>query len=96
VFILLVLGHEQSDGFLRAELSDSGEILDSQPIQNLGTGKLTCAQTQRALNTFGRHCGFLGQRTSLTVGEGGTKDGRGLLLVIETAGLQLAKHELHA
>jgi hypothetical protein len=78
LFVLLVLGHEQPDGFLGAELGDTSEILDPKAIQYLSSGKLTCAQAQRALNGFSRHCGLYGQRTSMTAGEGETKCGRGV------------------
>jgi hypothetical protein len=47
LFILLMFGQQQSDGFLSRKLRDSRKVFDAQPIQNLGTGKLSCAQTQR-------------------------------------------------
>jgi len=36
LLILLVIGQKQSNGFLRAELGDSGEIPDTEAIQNFG------------------------------------------------------------
>src|SRR5580700_2899613 len=69
LLILLMLGHEQPDGFLGAELGDSRKIFDAQPIQNLGSGKFACPQAQGTLNGFGRHCGPYGQRTSSTAGK---------------------------
>jgi hypothetical protein len=48
--ILLLL--EQSEGFLGAELGDSGEILDSKPIQDFGSAEFTGTEAQWALNGF--------------------------------------------
>jgi hypothetical protein len=36
LFILLVIGQKQSNRFLGAELGDSGEIPDTEAIQNFG------------------------------------------------------------
>jgi hypothetical protein len=50
-----VLLEEQAEGFFRAQLGNAGEILNTEAIQNLGSLQLAFAQTQRALDGFGRH-----------------------------------------
>jgi hypothetical protein len=50
-----VIGQKQSNRFLGAELGDSGEIPDTEAIQNFGALQFAFAQTQRALDGFGRN-----------------------------------------
>jgi hypothetical protein len=44
---------EQPEGFLCAELRDSGEITDAEAIQNLGAAEFARAIAQRTLDSFG-------------------------------------------
>ena len=53
--VVIVLLREQAEGFFGTELCYAGEVLDSEAIQNLGSLQFARAQTQRALNRFGRH-----------------------------------------
>jgi hypothetical protein len=55
LLVVVLLLKEQAERFLRAQLGNAGEILDTEAIQNLGSLQLAFAQTQRALNGFGRH-----------------------------------------
>jgi hypothetical protein len=55
LFILLVIGQKQSNRFLGAELGDSGEIPDTEAIQNFGALQFAFAQAQRAFDGFGRN-----------------------------------------
>src|ERR1017187_186456 len=55
LLIVAVLLEEQAEGFFRAQLGNSCEIFHTETIQDLGALQLAFAQTQRALNGFGRH-----------------------------------------
>jgi hypothetical protein len=46
---------EQPEGFLGAELSDTGEVLDPETVEHLGALQLAFAQAKRAFDGFGRH-----------------------------------------
>jgi len=45
---------KQPEGFLGAELRNSGEITDAKAIQNLSTSQFAYATAQRTLDSFGR------------------------------------------
>jgi hypothetical protein len=45
LFILLMFGLEQAEGFLGTQLGNSCEILDPRPIENLSTSEFACAET---------------------------------------------------
>jgi hypothetical protein len=55
LLIVVLLLEEEAEGFFRTKLGNAGEILNAEAIQNLGSLQLAFAQTQRALNGFGRH-----------------------------------------
>src|ERR1700733_547683 len=54
LIVVCVLLLKQAEGFFSAELCYAGEVLDSEPIQNLGASECARARAQRALNGFGR------------------------------------------
>jgi len=47
---------EQTEGFFRAQLGNSREVLHAEAIQNFSPFQLALTQTQRALYGIGRHC----------------------------------------
>jgi hypothetical protein len=44
---------EQPEGFLCAQLGNTGEILDTEAIQNLSACEFACARTQGTFDCFG-------------------------------------------
>src|ERR1035437_7368356 len=46
---------EQPEGFFGRELSNSGEVLDAEAVENLCPFQLAFAQAKRAFDAFGRH-----------------------------------------
>jgi hypothetical protein len=52
LFILLVLGQKQPEGFLGAQLGDSGKVFHPEAIQHLSPFQMSFAQTQRAFDGF--------------------------------------------
>jgi hypothetical protein len=55
LLVMVLLLEEQAEGFFRTKLGNAGKVLHPEAIQDLGALQLAFAQTQRALNGFGRH-----------------------------------------
>ena len=50
---VLSLLQQQAEGFLGAQLGDSGEVLYPEAIQNLGAGEFALAEAERTFDSYG-------------------------------------------